>query len=227
MNGLCHPRVERQQITDWPQRLAAAAARHGDAALGTLALSIPGCVAAVGPRAALAAAWPDGTVAQYDTVDHFPADGLATPCPLTLIDAGQQSNRIIRALAERSHVTIVVTGIGPPAGSDDPSLQALYMLHAAPAGWLTSVSTRRDGIVNLTDLTATLIAAGRRDVPGMPAPVDGSPLEVRTEIVTAAAAQDHLQAVAALSNAAVRADTVLAGSGAVTAAFDNLAALVA
>lgn len=56
VNGLCHPRVERQQITDWPQRLAAAAARHGDAALGTLALSIPGCVAAVGPRAALAAA---------------------------------------------------------------------------------------------------------------------------------------------------------------------------
>jgi len=226
VNGLCHPRVERQQITDWPQRLAAAAARHGDAALGTLALSIPGCVAAVGPRAALAAARPDGTVAQYDTVDHFLADGLATPCPQTLIDAGQQSNRIIRALAERSHVTIVVTGIGPPAGSDDPSLQALYMLHAAPAGWLTSVSTRRDGIVNLTDLTATLIGGGR-DVPGGPEPVDGPPFEVRTEIVTAADAQEHLTAVAALSNAAVRADTVLAGSGAVTAAFDNLAALVA
>jgi hypothetical protein len=215
VNGLCHPRVERQQITDWPQRLAAAAARHGDAALGTLAASLPGCVAAVGPRAALAAARPDGTVAQYDTVDHFLAAGLATPCPLTLIDAGQQSDHIIRALANRPHVTVVVTGIGPPAGSDDPSLQALYMLHAAPAGWLTSASTRRDGIVNLTDLTATLIAAGRRDVPGGHAPVDGSPFEVRAEIVTAAEAQEHLKAVAALSKAAVRADAVLAGIGAV------------
>jgi hypothetical protein len=215
VNGLCHPRVERQRVTDWPQRLAAAAARHGDAALGTLAASMPGCVAAVGPRAALAAARPDGTVAQYDTVDHFLADGLATPCALTLVDAGQQSNDIIGALANRSHVTVVVTGIGPPAGSDDPSLQALYILHAAPAGWLTSASTRRNGIVNLTDLTATLIAAGRRDVPGRPARVDGSPFEVRTEIVTTAAAQDHLQAVAALSNAAVRADIALGVSGAI------------
>jgi hypothetical protein len=114
VNGLCHPRVERQRVADWPQRLAAAAARHGDAVLGTLAASMPACVAAVGPLAALGAARPDGTVAHYDTVDHFLADGLATPCPLTLIDAGQQSNHIIRALAKRPHVTVVVTGSPPP-----------------------------------------------------------------------------------------------------------------
>ena len=164
VNGLCDPRVERRRVTDWPQRLAATSARHGDAALGTLAASIRGCVAAVGPRAALAAARPDGTVANYDTVERFLAHGLATPCPLTLIDAGQQSSHIISALANRPHVTVVVTGIGPPAGSRDPSLQALYILPAA-AGWLTSASTRRDGIVNLTDLTATLIAAGGREAP--------------------------------------------------------------
>jgi hypothetical protein len=215
VNGLCDPRVERQRVTDWPQRLAAAAARHGDAALGTLAASVPGCVAAVGPRAALAAARPDGTVAHYEAVDHFLGDGLATPCPLTLVDAGQQSDRIITALADRPRVTVVVVGIGPPAGSDDPSLQALYVLPATAAGWLTSASTRRDGIVNLTDLTATLIAAGRRDVYGRPAPVDGTPFEVETGIVTAAAAQDHLEAVAALSDVALRADAVLGVSGAV------------
>jgi hypothetical protein len=213
-NGLCDPRVERQRVTDWPQRLAAAAARHGDAVLGTLAASMPACVAAVGPRAALAAARPNGTIAHYDTVNHFLADGLATPCPLTLVDAGQQSNHIITALAERPHVTVVVTGIGPPAGSDDPSLQALYVFPAT-AGWLTSASTRRDGIVNLTDLTATLIASGGRDVPGRPAPVDGSPFKLRPEVVTAAVAQDHLEAVAALSDAAVRADTALGVGGAI------------
>ena len=215
VNGLCDPRVERQRVTDWPQRLTAAAAHHGDAVLGTLAASMHGCVAAVGPRAALAAARPDGTLAHYDTVDHFLRDGLATPCPLTLIDAGQQSRHIISALADRPHVTVMVTGIGPPAGSDDPSLQALYELPAAPAGWLTSASTRRDGIVNLTDLTATLIAVGGREAPGRAAPVDGTPFEVRAEIVTAAAAQDHLEAVAALSNAAVPVDIALGVSGAI------------
>jgi hypothetical protein len=214
VNGLCDPRVERQRVTDWPQRLAAAAARHGDAALGTLAASVPGCVAAVGQRAALAAARPDGTVANYEAVDHFLADGLATPCPLTLVDAGQQSDRIISALAARPHVTVVVTGIGPPAGSDDPNLQALYVLPATP-GWLTSASTRRDGIVNLTDLTATLIAAGGRSESGSPARVDGSPFKLRTEIVTATAAQDHLEAVAALSDAALRADAILGVCGAI------------
>jgi hypothetical protein len=214
VDGLCDPRVERQRVTDWPQRLTAAASHHGDAVLGTLAASVHGCVAAVGPRAALAAARPDGTLAHYDTVDHFLRDGMATPCPLTLIDAGQQSNHIVSALADRPHVTVMVTGIGPPAGSDDPSLQALYELPAA-AGWLTSASTRRDGIVNLTDLTATLIAAGGREGPGGAAPVDGSPFKVRTEIVTAAAAQDHLEAVAALSNAVVPADTALGVSGAI------------
>jgi hypothetical protein len=161
VDGLCDSRVERQRVTDWPQRLTAAAAHHGDAVLGTLAASMHGCVAAVGPRAALAAARPDGTLAHYDTVDHFLRDGLATPCPLT------------------------------------------------------SASTRRDGIVNLTDLTATLIAAGGREGPGGAAPVDGSPFKVRTEMVTAAAAQDHLEAVAALSNAAVPADTALGVSGAI------------
>jgi hypothetical protein len=215
VDGLCDPRVERQRVTDWPQRLTAAAAHHGDAVLGTLAASMRGCVAAVGPRAALAAARPDGTVAHYDTVDHFHRDGMATPCPLTLIDAGRQSDQIISALADRPHVTVMVTGIGPPTGSDDPSLQALYVLPAAAAGWLTSASTRRDGIVNLTDLTATLIAAGGREVPGTRAPVDGSPFQVRAEMVTAAAAQDHLEAVSALSSAAVHADTALGVSGAV------------
>src|SRR5215217_2629056 len=213
VNGLCDPQVDAQRVTDWPQRLAAAAAHHGDATLGTLAASMPVCVAAVGPRAALAAARPNGTVAHYDTVDHFLADGMATPCPLTLVDAGKQSDHIIRALAERPDVTLIVAGMGPPAGSDDPSLQALYVFPAA-AGWLTSASTRRDGIVNLTDLTATLIAAGGRSEGGSPARVDGSPFKLRPEVVTAVA-QDHLEAVAALSDAAVRADTALGVGGAI------------
>ena len=56
VGGLCAPEVQNGKVTDWPARQAAAAARRGDAQLGTLAGSVNGCVAAVGPGAALAAA---------------------------------------------------------------------------------------------------------------------------------------------------------------------------
>ena len=47
--GLCDPQVADGRVTDWAERTAAAAARNGDAQLGTLAASVSGCVAAVGP----------------------------------------------------------------------------------------------------------------------------------------------------------------------------------
>ncbi|RYZ27328.1 MAG: hypothetical protein EOP01_07835, partial [Propionibacteriaceae bacterium] len=70
---LCSPEVAPEgagaRVVDWDARLAAAAASRGDARLGTLAATSTGCVAAVGPGAALAAARPDGTVAAYATPD--------------------------------------------------------------------------------------------------------------------------------------------------------------
>ena len=65
VGGLCAPEVQDGKVTDWAARQEAAAARRGDAQLGTLAGSVPGCVAAVGPGAAIAAAKPDGSVAGY------------------------------------------------------------------------------------------------------------------------------------------------------------------
>ena len=56
--------------------LSAAAARRGDAQLGTLASSVKGCVAAVGSGAALAAARPDGSVAAYQSPQEFLARGM-------------------------------------------------------------------------------------------------------------------------------------------------------
>jgi hypothetical protein len=209
VGGLCDPSVKGQRVPDWPQRVAAAAARSGDAQLGTLAASVPGCVAAVGPGAALAAARPDGTVARYDTVGQFLATGLATPCPLTLIDPGQQADAIIGVMAGRSDTTLVVTGVGPPTGSHDPGLQVMYIVGSASAGWLTSASTRRTGVVNLSDLTRSLIDFGRGGVSTVTAHVDGAPLQVTLADVTAAAAQHHLDAVGALSHAVLRGDLAL------------------
>ena len=74
-------------------------------------------MAAVGPGAALAAAKPDGSVANYQSPEEFVAAGMQTQCPITLVDAGPLSDQIITQLADRKDITTIVTGVGPAAGS--------------------------------------------------------------------------------------------------------------
>jgi hypothetical protein len=100
VGGLCAPQVVNGSVPDWAARTVAAAARNGDARLGTLAGSVTGCVAAVGPGAALAAAKPDGTVARYQTAPDFITSGMKIFCPITLIDAGASSDEVIAKLAQ-------------------------------------------------------------------------------------------------------------------------------
>ena len=199
VNGLCAPEVQGGKVTDWAARQAAAAARRGDAQLGTLAGSVQGCVAAVGPGAALAAAKPNGSVAGYQSAAEFVASGMQSPCPITIVDAGSLSDQIITELANRKDITLIVTGVGPDAGSDDPSLQVIYRLGTTLPGWLTSASTRRDGIVTLTDLTRTLIEFGS---PGSSVAVDGSPFGVYNAELSVDKIDSKINSVAALSDAA-------------------------
>ena len=199
VGGLCAPEVQNGKVTDWTARQEAAAARRGDAQLGTLAGSVAGCVAAVGPGAALAAAKPDGSVASYQAPEEFVAGGMQTQCPITLVDAGPLSDQIITQLADRDDITLIVTGVGPAAGSDDPSLQVIYRLGTTLPGWLTSASTRREGIVTLTDLTRTLIDFGG---PGSSVAVDGSPFAVYQADLTLDGIDAKISSIAALSDAA-------------------------
>jgi hypothetical protein len=201
VGGLCRPEVQGDAVTDWAARRTAAAARQGDAQLGTLATSVPGCVAAVGPGAALAAAKPDGRLARYESAQAFLAGGLKTTCPLTLVDAGTLSDQVITRLAADSQRTLIVTGVGPADGSSDPDLQVIYRLGTTLPGWLTSASTRRQGIVTLTDLTRTLIAFGAPDA-AAPTTVDGSPFQVDDAALTVSGIERHISGVAALSDAA-------------------------
>jgi hypothetical protein len=212
VGDLCTPQVQNGKVTDWAARQAAAAARRGDAQLGTLAGSVPGCVAAVGPGAALAAAKPDGSVAHYQSPEEFVAAGMQTQCPITLVDAGPLSDQIITQLADRKDITTIVTGVGPTAGSDDPSLQVIYRLGTTLPGWLNSASTRREGIVTLTDLTRTLIDFG---APGSTVPVDGSPFAVYGADLTLDAIDAKIESIAALSDAAPIGYLVLGLGGAV------------
>ena len=199
VDGLCAPEVENGKLTDWAARQDAAAARRGDAQLGTLAGSVDGCVAAVGSGAGLAAARPDGSVAAYQSPQEFVAGGMQTTCPITIVDAGPLSDQIISQLADRDDVTLIVTGVGPDAGSDDPSLQVIYRIGTTLPGWLTSASTRRDGIVTLTDLTRTLIDFGG---PTSSVAVDGSPFAVYGADLTVDGIDSKIASIAALSDAA-------------------------
>jgi hypothetical protein len=115
------------------------------------------------------------------------------------VDAGPLSDQIITQLADRKDITTIVTGVGPAAGSDDPSLQVIYRLGTTLPGWLTSASTRREGIVTLTDLTRTLIDFG---APGSTVAVDGSPFAVYGADLTLDAIDAKIDSIAALSDAA-------------------------
>ena len=216
VGDLCDPTVTVQgsgaTVPDWDARLAAAAARRGDARLGTLAGSIPGCVAAVGPGAALAAARPDGTVAAYATPEAFVASREKLTCPVTVVDAGAASDRVVAALAGREDVTVFVSGIGPAPGSDDPGLGVLYRIGTTLPGFVTSASTRREGIVTLTDLTRELVDVGRGSAASV-ATIDGSPLAVYPSDLSVAAIDQQNREVAALSDASVTGYLFLAAGG--------------
>ncbi|HEY0239657.1 MAG TPA: hypothetical protein VGC37_13530 [Friedmanniella sp.] len=228
IGSLCDPGVAVEgtgaRVTDWDARLVAAAASRGDARLGTLAGSVPGCVAAVGPGAALAAARPDGTVASYATPEAFVAGGEKLTCPVTLVDAGGASDAVITALAARDDVTTFVSGVGPVAGSKDPSLGVLYRIGTTLPGFVTSASTRREGIVTLTDLTRELVDTGRGSATAV-ATIDGSPLAVYPTDLTVAGVDRQNRKVAALSDDSVTGYLFLAAGGTVLALLALVGAL--
>ncbi len=226
--GLCDVTVRATgrggQVERWPERVRAAAEHRGDARLGTLGhASGAGCVAAVGPGAALAAADADGMVDRYQTAQQFREAGLALECPVTLVDAAGESDSIAAELAGRDEVTLILTGVGPAEGSDDPALQVAYRIGTSVPGWLTSASTRREGIVTLTDLTRTLIQARDREGgtgPSSPSGetaesvVDGSPLAALPTTLTVPEIAAGQGAVTALSDAAPTGYLVLGIGGA-------------
>src|SRR4029453_4713093 len=154
----------------------------------------------------------DGSVADYQAPEEFIAGGMQSQCPVTLVDAGPLSDQIITELADRKDITTIVTGVGPAAASNDPSVQVCYGLGTTLPGWLTSASTRREGLVTLTDLTRTLIDFG---APGSTVAVDGSPFAVDNADLTLDAIDAKIDSFAALSDAALIGYLVLGLGGAV------------
>jgi hypothetical protein len=140
--------------------------------LGTLA----GCTTAVGPGAALALASPAGVVSSYLPSAASLSRSVLARCPLTVIDLGQlaaseraRASAVDRQLAQlaaelpagtRLLVTAPGAAAGPGPGADPagpPHLESVVVNGPGFAvGLLDSASTRRPGIVALTDLTTTV-----------------------------------------------------------------------
>ncbi|GAA1581469.1 hypothetical protein [Kribbella karoonensis] len=113
-----------------------------------------GCASAVGPGAGLALADARGQVARYS-----PALRTAdlTACPLTVVDMPRSGLEAAIAKVRATVPAAELVIVGLPDGSA-PHLQAL-VVHGRGTGVLDANSTRHPGLVQLTDLTPTILDA--------------------------------------------------------------------
>ncbi|MEO5610907.1 MAG: hypothetical protein ABIQ61_04105 [Ornithinibacter sp.] len=180
-------------VPHWEDYLTAADADSYGAVPGTLASSLLDagtCVGAVGPGAAIGAAdvtgrtatstLPDGAVGcRVTLVDGgiLPVDPVARTAALRALDT--TTAQVLGAADPRTR--IVVAGVGDGLSAVRPRALIITGDHS---GWLTSPSTRQPGLVQLQDLTATLLdweGASASELTGRPVTVtaDGGPASDR------------------------------------------------
>lgn len=193
----CTPTVQDGRSAQW-SAAQQAGARQG-ATLGALAGSVSGsgsgCVTSVGPGAALAGARPDGSVEHLETLPHFLAGGGPTPCALTLVDAGTDPAGVVRLLAGRPDLTVVVAEVADGPNTHPAGVTPVYQTAPGPQGWLTSASTRRPGIVTLPDLHATLAQFGGGPRGNLPVG-DGAPFRLGPAPFASSSHRDLLRELA-------------------------------
>jgi hypothetical protein len=189
-------------VPHWSQYRAAAGSSRFDASLGLLGDQIAthgGCVQSVGPGAALGAARASGMVVRYQQYDISTLPSALTACRATLIDVGPirdpadvNPHDEVRPTTTRAQQVAAADGrVGAvlkvaPAGADvvfvslaDAGVtQRLRMIAVTGphfgTGTLESSSTKQPGLVQLTDLTPTILQHL-----GIPAPqtLVGTPLQ--------------------------------------------------
>lgn len=189
-------------VPHWDDYLAAAEQTRFGARPGLLAEQLEaagGCVAAIGPGAAIAGARPDGTIQEYADLAGADLVTALTRCPVTVVDVGSGRDPQDASSYEdieldwAAQVAAVDEAVGriraaAPAGanlivasmSDAGRTSRLRMAVATGPdygpGLLASSSTRQDGLVQTADLTVTLLQ--RAGVP-VPTELGGSLLQRR------------------------------------------------
>ena len=171
-------------VSAMPQIIAANRGFHESPDWGLLG-SLAGCATAVGPGAALALASPTGAVASYQPSAAGLSAAVLARCPLTVIDLGQTGDiersaasapdrQLAQIVAELPADTLLLVtspgaAVAPGSGgvpAGPPHLMSVVVTGPGFAdGLLTATSTRRPGIVTLTDLTPTVAGWLGRPVP--------------------------------------------------------------
>jgi hypothetical protein len=162
-----------------------------DPLLGLLASQLRNggrCATSVRPGAGLALADASGRVQPYQPDIGVVDQAALTNCPLTMADLGalpadetrpaavRDADRALAALISElpANATVIVGGIAD--SGPNPHLGALLISGPDyPRGWLTATSTRHDGLVQLTDLTPTLL-----HLLGLPKPAEAVGAVIRS-----------------------------------------------
>jgi hypothetical protein len=206
-------------VPGWATYRRIAAGKDFDARIGLLGDALTrrvGCVRAVGPGAALAASTSAGRVTGYAPYDARTLHRTLSACRVTLVDVGAVRDpaevdprdevrpsapraaqvravdaRIGQVLAAAPRNADVLVGSLSDAGASERLRLAALRGPGVRPGTLESTSTRQDGLIQLADLTATILArAGLPD----PAGVSGNPLRaIPADDTSGAAAADRLQ----------------------------------
>ena len=209
------------KVPHWSEYRAAAGGSRFDASLGLLGDQIAShgkCVQAVGPGAALGAARASGMVVRYQQYDESTLLSALATCPLTLIDVGpirdpadvNPKDEIRPTTTRAQQVAVVDARVAAvlkvaPAGADvvlasladAGATERLRMIAITGphfgGGTLESSSTRQPGLVQLTDLTPTILQ--HLGIP-QPSNLGGTPLQfVPADTISDHSADQRLRAL--------------------------------
>ncbi len=215
-SGLPDPR-SAGRVEGWAQLRARNEDSPFAARIGSLSEAVSGarsCVTAVGPGAALAAAGTTGDVDSYVADPRLLTRDVLTGCAVTVVDAGPFAATADAVLARVAALlppagTLLVAGIddGPTGPAGTGGLRVAVAAGPGFAGTgpdgdaalLATDSTRWPGLVQLTDLAPTLLAAA--GIAERPATFVGA------RLTSTAGDRDPAATLAGLGTDAVRART--------------------
>jgi hypothetical protein len=202
------PAVQDGRVQGWQTYVDRQAEHHTGAPLGRLGDSSPG-LCGFGPGAAVALAKGDGTVSNWrPTFDE--AALASSSCRNAIVDAGPMPLREGRDEARRNVADLVqqaraadgwVLLVGISEETANTHREPLVALQLPPDNgprWLTSSSTRRPGLIQLTDITATVLRGEVKPGSGVAiddaAPLDGGEIHFTGDLHNDAGAviQDRL-----------------------------------
>ncbi|WP_241996504.1 hypothetical protein [Kribbella antiqua] len=163
------PAVTNGQVQDWQTYVDRQADHHTGAPIGRLGQTNPAYrICGFGPGAAIALARTDGSVTNWQP-ELDQARLASNDCGDAIIDAGALPPREGRAEARKKVADLVaqaraadgwvlLVGISQTmANEHQEPLVAMQLPPDNGPRWLTSDSTRRPGLIQLTDVTATIL----------------------------------------------------------------------